>query len=102
MVEKNGLLAAEFQLLLPANYPPRSCRHAGYRRRPRERKNGRLKHENSHRASEPATGHRPCGGPRPRAHVSVFARRRATVDTETTRGLRPDAMRLCSQYVPDV
>jgi hypothetical protein len=52
-----------------------------------EGKNGRLKNENSHRTGG-ATSHRPCGGPRRRAHVCVLARRGAAVDPAAARGLR--------------
>jgi hypothetical protein len=47
-----------------------------------------LKNENLYRTTELASGHRPFSRLRPRAHVRVFACRRAAMDPETTRGLR--------------
>jgi len=47
-----------------------------------------LKNENLYRTTEPASSHPPFSSLRPRAHVRVFACRRAAVDPETTRSLR--------------
>src|SRR5215471_4161067 len=47
-----------------------------------------LKNESLYRATEPASGHPPISSLRPRAHVRVFACRRAAVDPEAARGLR--------------
>src|SRR5262249_9591697 len=47
-----------------------------------------LKNENLYRTTELASGHRPFSSLRPRAHVRVFACRRAAMDPQTTRGLR--------------
>src|SRR6266568_2473917 len=48
----------------------------------------RAQNENLYRTTEPASGHPPFSSLRPRAHIRVFACRRAAVDSETTRGLR--------------
>jgi len=47
-----------------------------------------LKNESLYRTTEPASGHRPFSSLRPRAHVRVFAGRRAAMDSKTTRGQR--------------
>lgn len=47
-----------------------------------------LKNESLYRTTEPASGHPPFSSLRPRAHVRVFAGRRAAMDSKTTRGLR--------------
>ena len=47
-----------------------------------------LKNESLYRTTEPAGGHPPFSSLRPRAHVRVFAGRRAAMDFKTTRGLR--------------
>jgi hypothetical protein len=46
------------------------------------------RNENLYRTTEPASGHPPFSSLRPRAHIRVFAWRRAAVDSETTRSLR--------------
>jgi hypothetical protein len=58
--------------------------------------------ENLHRTTEPASGQPPFSSLRPRAHVGVFACRRAAVDPKQRAACEPDAMRLCNQYIPDV
>src|SRR5215469_6721547 len=47
-----------------------------------------LKNESLYRTTEPAGGHPPFSSLRPRAHVRVFAGRRAAMDSKTTHGLR--------------
>jgi hypothetical protein len=61
-----------------------------------------LKNEDLYRTTEPARSHPPFSSLRPRAHVRVFACRRAAVDPETTRGLRTGCDAPLHQYIPDV
>jgi hypothetical protein len=61
-----------------------------------------LKHENLYRTTEPASGHTPFSSLRPRAHVRVFACRRAAVDPKTTRGLRTGCDAPLQSVHPDV